>query len=90
MDRFDSYLGLSTLVRKAKYQTFAYLKERVWKKLQGWKGRMLSQAKKEVHIKVVAQSIPMYTMGVFLLPVKLCNGLDALCARFWWGQTGDE
>ena len=40
VDRFESYLGLPTLVRRAKYQTFAYLKERVWKKLQGWKGRM--------------------------------------------------
>ena len=90
MDRFDSYLGLSTLVRKAKYQTFAYLKERVWKKLQGWKGRMLSRVGKEVLIKAMAQSIPTYTMGVFLLSVKLYNELDSLCARFWWGQTGDE
>ncbi|KAK9998496.1 hypothetical protein SO802_018099 [Lithocarpus litseifolius] len=90
VDRFDSYLGFPALVGRAKYQSFAYLKERVWKKLQGWKGRMLSRAGKEVLIKAVAQSIPTYTMGVFLLPVKLCNELDALCARFWWGQTGDE
>lgn len=51
---------------------------------------MLSRAGKEVFIKAVAQSIPTYTMGVFLLPAKLCDELDALCARFWWGQTGDE
>ena len=44
----------------------------------------------EVLIKVVAQSIPTYTMGVFLLPAKFCNELNALCARFWWGQTDDE
>ena len=90
VDRFESYLGLPTLVGRAKYQTFAYLKEWVWKKLQGWKGRMLSHAGKEVLIKAVTQSIPTYTMGVFLLPAKLCNELNALCARFWWGQTGDE
>ena len=90
VDRFESYLGLPTLVGRAKYQTFAYLKERVWKKLQGWKGRMLSRAGKEVLIKAVAQSIPTYTMGVFLLPAKLCNELNSLCAQFWWGQTEDE
>ena len=85
VERFDTYLGLPTFVGRAKYQIFAYLKEQVWKKLQGWKGRMLSRAGKEVLIKAVVQSIPTYTMGVFLLPAKLCNELDALCARFWWG-----
>ena len=51
---------------------------------------MLSRAGKEVLIKAVAQLISTYTMGVFLLPAKLCDELDAFCARFWWGQTGDE
>ena len=51
---------------------------------------MLSRAGKEVLIKAVAQSIPTYTMEVFFLPAKLCDELDAHCARFWWGQTGDE
>ena len=32
----------------------------------------------------------MYTMSVFQLPVKLCEELDGLCARFWWGQVGNE
>ena len=85
MERFEAYLGLSTLVGRAKYQTFSYLKDRVWKKLQGWKGMMLSRAEKEVLIKVVAQSIPTYTMGVFQLSLKLCDELNAMCAKFWWG-----
>ena len=29
-------------------------------------------------------------MGVFLLPARLCNELNAKCARFWWGQTGNK
>ena len=85
MDRFDTYLGLPTLVGRSKYQTFSFLKDRVWKKIQGWKGRLLSRTGKEVLIKVVAQSIPTYTMGVFQLLVKLCDELNAMCARFWWG-----
>ena len=66
--KFETYLGLPTLVGRAKYQTFAYLKDRVWKKLLGWKGKLLSKARKEVLIKAVAQSIPTYMMGVFQLP----------------------
>ena len=90
MDLFETYLGLPTLIGRSKYQAFALLKDKVWKKLQGWKGIMLSRARKEVLIKVIAQSIPTYTMGVFQLPVKLCDELNAMCARFWWGQVGNE
>ena len=90
VDRFESYLGLPTLIGQAKFHTFSYLKEKVWKKLQGCKGILLSRASKEVLIKVVAQSIPTYTMSVFQLPMKLCDELDALCAKFWCGQVGNE
>ena len=48
MSQFESYLGLPTLIGREKYHTFSFIKDRVWKKLQGWKGMMLSRAGKEV------------------------------------------
>ena len=51
---------------------------------------LLSRVGKEILIKAVAQSIPTYTMSVFQIPLKLCAELDALCAKFWWGQFGNE
>ena len=51
---------------------------------------MLSRAGKEVFIKVVAQSIPTYIMGVFQLPINFCDERNSMCARFWWGQVGNE
>ena len=90
VDWFESYLGLPTFVGRSKYHSFSYLKDRLCKKLQGWKGMLLSRAGKEILIKAVAQSIPTYTMGVLQLSVKLCDELDALCAKFWWGQVGNE
>ena len=90
MDRFESYLGLPTLVGRKKYHTFSFLKDRVWKKLQGWKGKTLSRAGKEILIKAMAQSILTYTIGVFQLPAKLCEELQAMYAWFWWGQIGNE
>lgn len=51
---------------------------------------LLSRASKEVLIKAVAQSIPTYIVSVFQLPMKLYDELDALCAKFWWGQVGSE
>ena len=90
VDKFESYLGLPTLVGRSKYKFFAYLNDRVWKKIQGWKGQFLSKAGNEVLIKAVAQSIPTYNMGVFQLPMKLCNDLNAMYARFRWGQVNNE
>ena len=54
VDRFETYLGLPTLIGRAKYHTFSYLKDRIWKKLQGWKGMLLSRAGKEIIINTVA------------------------------------
>ena len=51
---------------------------------------LLSRARKEILIKAMVQSIPTYTMSVFQLPMKLCDELDNLCAKFWWGQVGNE
>ncbi|XP_023879247.1 uncharacterized mitochondrial protein AtMg00310-like [Quercus suber] len=90
VDQFESYLGLPTLIGRAKYPTFSFLNDKVWKKLQGWKGTLLSRASKEILIKAVAQSIHTYTISVFQIPMKLCDELVALCAKFWWGKARNE
>ena len=35
VEKFESYLGLPTLLGRSKYQAFSFLKDRVWKKMQG-------------------------------------------------------
>jgi hypothetical protein len=65
---------------------FSYLKDRVWKKVQGWMEQCLSTGGKEVLIKVVAQAIPMYSMACFRLPRGLCKHIDGLLRDFWWGS----
>ena len=71
---------------KGKKASFNYIKESVWRKLQGWEGKLLSQARKEVLLKAVIQAIPAYTMGCFKLPIGLCNEIEVLIKKFWWGQ----
>ena len=29
-------------------------------------------------------------MGIFKIPISLCNDLNAILAKYWWGQTKDE
>ena len=65
---------------------FSYLKDRVWKKVQGWMEQSLSTGGKEVLIKAVAQAIPTYSMACFRLPRGLCKHIDSLLRDFWWGS----
>ena len=60
----------------------------MWKKLQGWKGKLLSQAGREILINAVAQALPTYTMSCFKLQVGLCHDIEALIQRYFWGQRG--
>ena len=62
------------------------MKEKLDNKLSGWKEKSLSQAIKEILIKVVAQVIPTNTMSVFKLPNSLCDDLARMIRRFGWGQ----
>ncbi|PNX90421.1 ribonuclease H, partial [Trifolium pratense] len=42
----ENYLGLPSMVRRGK-DTFGYVKDRIWKKINSWRGRALSKAGKE-------------------------------------------
>ena len=84
----DRYLGLPTMVGREKKKTFEIIKEKVWQKLQLWKGRLFSAGGREILIKAVASAIPTYTMSLFRLPISLCEDIQSMIARYWWG--GDE
>jgi len=83
------YLGLPTQIGRRKVDCFTYIKEKVWKRIQGWKESMLSRAGKEVLIKAVAQAIPTYVMGVVELPVILCDQIEKLMNGYWWSTKRD-
>ena len=87
---YEKYLGLPSFIGRAKYTTFAQIKERVWCKLKGWKTKLISQASREVLIKSVAQAIPSYAMSCFRLPTRLCSEIEVLIRKFWWGENGDK
>ena len=88
--RYTKYLGLPSIIGRSKKLIFAEIKEKVCKKLAGWKGKLLSLGGKEILIKAVAQAIPSYTMSCFLLPKCLCDDLEREMRSFWWGQKHQE
>jgi hypothetical protein len=88
--QYEKYLGLPSLVGRNRSASFSQIKERVWTKLKGWKERLLSAAGKEVLIKAVAQAIPTYAMSCFKLPQSLCQELECMVRKFWWGNNSDS
>ena len=80
---YKKYLGLPSLVWRGKKASFSYIKECVWRRLQGWEGKLLSQARREVFIKAVIRVIPTYVMGCFKLPIGLCYEIEGLIQKFW-------
>jgi hypothetical protein len=83
----DKYLGFPALVGIEKYDSFIYLLERIIKRLEGWKEKFLSMGVKEILLKAVIQSIPVYAMSMFKIPQKLCKEMMDAIAGFWWGDT---
>lgn len=63
----EKYLGLPIYIGRSKAKAFQYLKDRIWKRIQGWKEKMLSKAGKEILVKAVAQAIPTYAMRCLVL-----------------------
>lgn len=86
----DKYSGLPTVFLRSKRFSFANLRDRIWKKLQGWKETLLSNVGKEELIKAVAQSIPTYAMSCFKLLISFCNEVTSIIRNFWWGTSNFE
>ena len=87
---FEKYLGLPPIIGRGKKQAFAEIELRIQSKLSGWKGKFLSQARKEVLIKSMAQAIPTYAMNYFMFPTGLCYELNSMMSQFWWRQKEEE
>jgi hypothetical protein len=79
--RSDKYLGLPVYMGRSKAKMFTYLKDRVWKCIQGWKEKLLSKAGKEILIKAVAQAIPSFAMLCFDLTKSLCDETSTMICR---------
>ncbi|KAL5571057.1 hypothetical protein UlMin_020654 [Ulmus minor] len=71
------YLGLPTFSMRNKRIQFGYIRDRVVKKLQGWKEKFFSQGGKEVLLKAVVQAIPTYAMTCFMIPDSILKEIEA-------------
>ncbi|XP_019179933.1 PREDICTED: uncharacterized protein LOC109175136 [Ipomoea nil] len=83
-----TYLGLPSVLGRNKISTFKYIEDKLRGRIGMWQHKLLSWAGKEVLIKSIAQSLPIFTMSVFLLPRRTCDSIEKCLNWYWWGSGG--
>ena len=68
---------------KNKKNSFKEIKDKLARKLVGWKEKLMSKAGKEILIKVMTQAIPTYSMSCFKISDSLCDEITSLMRNFW-------
>lgn len=86
----EHYLGLPMITGKSKTNTFKGVREKITRKVTGWKEKFILKAGREVLIKTVAQAVPTYAMSIFKIPKQICEDINSVLARCWWGQLRNE
>jgi hypothetical protein len=80
------YLGLPTPDGRMHKSRFQNLQAQLSKSLIKWGDSLLAQSARKILIEAIAQALPLYVMGVFKLPLSLCDDLNRLIRNYWWGS----
>jgi hypothetical protein len=79
-------LGLPIYIGRSRQNSFEYIKEKIWKRIQGWKEKLLLMAGKEILINAIAQAIPTYAMACFDLTKSFYDKVRTMISCYWWSQ----
>ncbi|KAA3483881.1 reverse transcriptase [Gossypium australe] len=85
VDKLDNYLGLPIPVGRNRAVAFKCIMDRTAMRINSWSKRLLSNAGKEIFIKVVIQSMPTYAFSIFLAPKGVIENIHTMMGRVWWG-----
>ena len=78
------YLGLPIAEHRVGSRAFMGLVDKMRKRLDPWKGRNLSLGGRLVLTNSCLSSLPMYTMGFYLLPKSVHLEMDQIRSNFFW------
>lgn len=77
---------MPTIIGKNKNRVFRFVVDKVAKRLDGWKTKLLPKAGKDDLIWMVAQTVPNYLMSLFLLPLDVCHKIENMINSFYWAS----
>lgn len=82
MDAPNKFSGLPADIPRFKTQIFSFIKYWILNKTMGWKEHLLFKGGKEVLIKAVLTTIPVYVMSVFKIPSSICQAINSMIFNF--------
>lgn len=78
------YLGLPLHDRKLKIRDWFFLIDKVEKKLQNWKGQLLSIEGRRTLLNSVISAVPLCALSLYRLPSTVLKDIDKIRYRFLW------
>lgn len=84
------YLGVPIFAGRSRLIYFEYLVEKVRKKLDWWKAKLLSFAGRITLIQSVLSSISIYTLASSYVPITIIKRMEKLISNFLWHSRGER
>ncbi|CAM8982799.1 unnamed protein product [Rhodiola kirilowii] len=84
VEAHSNYLGLPMVFGNRKVSLFKTIEEKIMRRIDDWKHKLLSGAGRETLIKAVLQAIPLYAMSCFKVPLTVCKKITSYILKFWW------
>lgn len=78
----SKYLRLPSSISNNKKDIFMSICEKISSVVVAWKTKLVSMGGKEILIKAMGQTIPMYTMSLFKLSKGICDTIHSLFSDF--------
>jgi hypothetical protein len=83
------YLGVPTHFEKLEREDLQPIIDKLIKRVDGWRGRLLAYSSRLVLIKTCLASIPVYLLSFIKFPKWVVKLLESQMARCLWNNTSD-
>lgn len=85
-----TYLGVPLHWKTLNTTDWNPLVSKIEKKLQTWKGSLLSLGGRVTLLNSVISALPLYWLSIYKIPVTVCSKIDKIRKKFLWSGSSAE